>query len=180
MRKIDRGLTAEGNDHAYGLFNVYYVHDVLKAKRLKIEPVGCVEVGGDGFGVVIDDNDLVAQLLERFYAVDRAVIKFNALTDADRSAAENYYSLLFALDKGASLTVPVKGRVKIRRFSSKLRGTGIDHFINRDRLIGNVRAGDALKRLVGISEIFAVLVALLVKSFFREGDFKVGKVFQPV
>ena len=57
-------LSAEGHNNTVGLFHPYYVHYVLFAKRLKIKPVGRIEVGGHRFGVVIDYNHLVAELFK--------------------------------------------------------------------------------------------------------------------
>ena len=88
--ELDGCLPAERNDDAYRLLYADDAHDIFLAERLKVESVGGVVVGGDGLGVVVDYNDVVAALLERPYTVHRRIVKLDALSDAYRSRAENH------------------------------------------------------------------------------------------
>ena len=68
--KLDSCLSAEGNNNTYGLFNLDDVHYILIAKRLEVKSVCGVIVSTYGFGVVVYDNNIVAELLECPYAVN--------------------------------------------------------------------------------------------------------------
>ena len=48
------------HDDALGLLDVDDVHDVLERQRLEVEAIGGVVVGGDGLGVAVDHDRLVA------------------------------------------------------------------------------------------------------------------------
>ena len=63
--QIDSGLTAEGDHNAVGLFCFDDVHHVLAGQRLEVQPVCCVEVCRDGFGVIVDNDDLEPCLAQR-------------------------------------------------------------------------------------------------------------------
>jgi hypothetical protein len=58
------------------------VEDVLPENRLKIEFVGGVEIGRDGFGVTIDHDGLVAAFFGCQHTVDARVVEFDALANA--------------------------------------------------------------------------------------------------
>ena len=64
--------------------------DVLKGEGLEVELVGGVVVGGDGFGVAVDHDGLVAHFAECECGVDAAVVEFDALSDAVGAAAEDH------------------------------------------------------------------------------------------
>ena len=85
LRECDGGLPAEGDHDADGLLDVDDLQHVLGRERLEIQPVGGVVVRGDGLGVVVDDDDVVAHGLERPHAVDGRIVKLDALPDADRT-----------------------------------------------------------------------------------------------
>ena len=87
LGQLDGRLPAEGDDDADGVFGLDDAPDVLLGQRLEVQPVGDVEVGGHRLGVVVDDDDLVAQLAERLRAVDRGVVELDALPDADGAGA---------------------------------------------------------------------------------------------
>ncbi len=65
LGEVDRRLPAELHDHAVRLLVLDDVEHVLDRQRLEVEPVGGVEVGGDGLRVVVDDDRLVARLPQR-------------------------------------------------------------------------------------------------------------------
>ena len=55
LGQLNGRLTAEGHDHAHGLFHLDDVHHVFLGKGLKVKPVGRVIVCGHGFRVIVDD-----------------------------------------------------------------------------------------------------------------------------
>ena len=83
--ELDRRLTAELHDNAVGLFGLDDVVHILRRQRVEIQAVAGVEVGGDGLRVVVADDRLVAELFQRPDTVYRAVVKLDALPDADGS-----------------------------------------------------------------------------------------------
>ena len=85
LRECDGGLPAEGDHDADGVLDIDDLQHVLGRERLEIQAVSGVIVRGDGFGVVVDDDDVVAHGLERPHAVDGRIVKLDALPDADRS-----------------------------------------------------------------------------------------------
>ena len=104
--QLDGGLPAEGDDDAVGLFDVDDVLHVFGGQRLEIKPVRRVEVGGDRLGVVVDDDDFVAELFERPHAVDGGVVELDALPDADGARADDDDALFLALiDEGLGFVV---------------------------------------------------------------------------
>ena len=58
-------------------------------ERLEVELVAGGVVGGDGLGVVVDDDGLVAALLDGLDGVDGGVVELHALADADGAAAQH-------------------------------------------------------------------------------------------
>ena len=96
LREVDGGLPAERGDHADRFFKIDDRHHVLDGQRLKIEFIGAGVVGRNGLGVVVDDDGFVARLADGLHRVDGRVVEFDALSDADRSRAEDHDLLLFA------------------------------------------------------------------------------------
>ena len=78
----DGCLAAESDHDAHGLLDLDDPHDIFRGQRLKVQSVRRVIVGGNRFRVVVDDDHVIAQLLQSLDAVDGAVIELNALTDA--------------------------------------------------------------------------------------------------
>src|SRR5437879_2844967 len=91
--EIDGRLAAELDDDALGLLPVQDVQHVFGRQRLEVEAVGDIEVGGDGLGVVVDDDGGVARFTERPDAVDAGIIELNSLADADGAGAEHDHFL---------------------------------------------------------------------------------------
>ena len=136
--QLDGGLAAELDDAGVGLLGGDDVVHALRVQGVEVEAVTGVKVGGDGLRVVVDQNGLTAVLLQRPDAMDRAVVEFDALTDADGAGAEDEDLLLFRLtlrgslglflgDECSGLVVAVVGRVEVRGVGRELGGTGIDH-----------------------------------------------------
>ena len=122
-------MSAECNYNAYRLFNLDDIHNIFVGQRFKIKPVAGVKVGRNRFGIVVDEYNLVPKLLKRPYAVNGGVVKFDTLTDSDRTGAENDDFLFLVVAKLACLAVLVICRIKIRCFSGKFCAAGINHFI---------------------------------------------------
>ena len=95
LGQLDGGLTAELHHSTPGLLDLQDAVHILGGQRVKVQPVGGIEVGGDGFGVVVDDDSLVAVLLQRPDTVYRAVVELDALADPDGAGTE-YQDLLLA------------------------------------------------------------------------------------
>ena len=76
------------------------VHNVFRRQRFKVEPVGRIEVGGDGFRIVVYRYDFIAQVFERADALYRRVVELNSLPDTDWPRAEyddgSFGGLIFA------------------------------------------------------------------------------------
>ena len=94
--QLDSGLSAELNNNAVRLFCLDDGFNILLGKRIEVKSVASIEVCGYSFRVIVADNSLVAQLLERPYAVNGAVVELDTLTDSDRTRTENN-DLLLAL-----------------------------------------------------------------------------------
>ena len=120
------GLSSERSDNSDGIFKVDYVHDVLYAERFKVKLVGAGVVGGHGLGVVVYDYRLVAGLFDGRYRVNGGVVELNALTDSDRTGAEND-NLLFVGHNG--FVFVFVGRVEVGDVALKLGRAGVYHFV---------------------------------------------------
>ena len=130
LGELDGRLAAEGHHHAHGLLHLDDVHDILGEQRLKVQAIGGVIVRGDGLGVVVDDDYLVAQFLQRPDAVDGGIVELDALTDADGAGAQHHDDGLAAAGEGPGFAELVKGRIEIGGLGVKLRAAGIHHLVN--------------------------------------------------
>ena len=63
--------------------------DVFEGERLEVEAVARVVVGGDGFGVAVDHDGLVAVFAKREGGMAAAVVELDALPYAVGAAAED-------------------------------------------------------------------------------------------
>ena len=113
LGQLDGRLAAEGHHHAHGLLHLDDVHDILGEQRLKVQTVGGVIVRGDGLRVVVDDDHLVAQLLQRPDAVDGGVVELDALTDADGAGAQHHDDRLAAAGEGPGFAELIKSGIEI-------------------------------------------------------------------
>ncbi|EJP32999.1 hypothetical protein HMPREF1146_0001 [Prevotella sp. MSX73] len=87
-------LSAHAHDDALGLFEVDDVEHALLGEFVEIEAVAHVVVGGDGLGVVVDHDGLVAQTACRGDGVDRTPVKLHRRADAVGSRTEHHHRLL--------------------------------------------------------------------------------------
>ena len=146
-REVDGGLTAELNDRVVRLLGLDNAGHVLRSQRLEVQTVSGIKVSGNGLRVVVDDDGLAAELLQRPDSVNRAVVELDALTDADRAGTENEDLLLAG--RGSNLGLLVIGGVVVRGLCLELRRAGIYHLVDRQTLnIGNILAGQLLDGLV--------------------------------
>ena len=178
LRERDGGLAAEGDHDADGLLHVDDLQHVLGRERLEIQPVGGVVVRGDGLGIVVDDDDVIAHGLERPHAVDGRIVKLDALADADRPGAEHHDDGLAAAREGARLAARVRAGVEIRRLRVELGGAGVDHLVARAEGGQRLAAGQAAQRRVRIAEVLAALVKLRRQAAL-DARLVVHKVLQP-
>ena len=87
--EIDGGLTAELDDDAQRILQLHHMHHILQGQGLEVELVGYGEIRGDGLGIVVYDDGLIAQLSDGPDAVDRGIVKLHTLTDAYGTGAQN-------------------------------------------------------------------------------------------
>ena len=115
------------HNHALRAFTFYYGKDVFERQRLEVKAVGGVVIGGNGLGIAIDHNRLVAIFAQGKGGMAAAVVEFNPLPDAVGAAAENgNLGPVCSL----SLVLLFIGRVKIGGEGFKFSGAGIDALEN--------------------------------------------------
>ena len=180
LGELDGRLAAEGHHHAHGLLHGDDVHHVLGIERLEVQPVGGIVVGGDGLGVVVDDDHIVAQLLEGPHAVDGGVVELDALADADGAGAQHHDDGPSAAGEGAGLAEAVEGGVEIGGLRVELRAAGIHHLVDSlGRGRGQLRcAGETQQRRVGVAHLLAQGIALRRQALLFQGLFKVRHLLQ--
>ena len=76
-------MATKRDDDALRFLKVDDIHDVFDGERLEIELIGEGIVGRDGLWVVVDDDSLIAFLLNRPNSVRGRIVELNALTDSD-------------------------------------------------------------------------------------------------
>ena len=126
--QIERGLSAELDDHAHRLLRVQDVQDVLQRHRLEKELVRRVVVGAHRLRVRVDHDALVALLAERKRGVHAAVVELDALADPVGAAAQDDD---LRPVRGARLVLPFVGRIIVGRVGLELRGAGVHQLVNR-------------------------------------------------
>ena len=138
-----RGLPAELDDHAgdrAGLaFGVHDLEHVLAGQRLEVEPVGGVVVGGDGLGVAVDHDRLVARVRQRHRRVHAGVVELDALADPVRTAAQDQHR---RPGPRLHLGLVVVGAVVVRRPGGELGRAGVDRLVDRPDAEGPADAAD--------------------------------------
>ena len=174
LGKLDCGLAAEGHHHADGLLHPENVAHILGAQGLKIQPVGGVIVGGDGLRVVVDNDHVIAQLPQGPDAVNAAVVKLDALTDADGAGAQHHHHRPPAAGEGGGLAGFIEGGVEVGGLGVKLGGAGIHHLVAHVQA-GQLRhASDALKGGVRVAQGLGLFVFLAAESLAGNAQFKLS------
>ena len=181
VAQLDRRLAAEGDDDAVRLFFIDDVLHVFGGERLEVQPVRRIEVGGDGFGVVVDDDHFIPQFFERPHAVHGRIVELDALADADGAGTDDDDAALFALfDERRRLVVGVivvRG-IEIRRFGGELGGAGIDHLIDRLAVVRHALPGEFFQLMVGIAEALALFVQGAGQLFAAQALFKLDQIVE--
>ena len=85
LGELNRRLSTELDNRSVRLLKLNDILNILRCKRLKVKLVRNIEVRTYSLRVVIYNDCLIAFLLECPCTVNRAVIKFDTLTDSDRT-----------------------------------------------------------------------------------------------
>ena len=116
-------MAAELNEHAFRFLLIANVENVFQSERLKIKFVTRIVIRGNGLRVRVHHDCFESELAQGERGMDTAIIEFNSLTDAIRSATQNHDLAFAALP---SLVFVAVRRVVIWRVSFKLRCAGVD------------------------------------------------------
>src|SRR6266516_6242476 len=108
--EIERRLSAELHDYAFGFFLIVNIEHVLKRKRLKIKFVAGIVIGRNRFRIGVNHDGFETELAQGEGGVDAAIIEFDALANAVGPATENHD---FALTAFAALVLASVGGVVI-------------------------------------------------------------------
>ena len=129
LRQIHRGLAAQGDNDPLRVLQMDDVHHVLCRQRLKVQLVRRGVVRGDGFGVVVDDNGLIAHLLNGVDGVNGGIVKFHALADANGAGAKD--DDLFPAGHHRFILGSVGG-IEVGNIAFKFAGAGVNHLVHRE------------------------------------------------
>ena len=182
--KVDGGLSAEGGDDAFRLLKIDDRHHVFGRERLKVQLVRRGVIGGNGLGVVVDDDGFVARALDGLHRVDGGIIELNALSDTDGAGAQND-ELVFVCQAGLIFEIGVKqvfiGRIEVGDILARMQG--VHHAEDRHEsvflaqvangdLVGTPQTCDELIReahgLSGLERFF--VKGLCLQNLFHFGD----------
>ena len=128
--KVDCGLAAKRCNNALRLLKLDNIHNVLGSEGLEVELVSGGIVGGNRLGVIVNDNSLVSRLLYSRNRVNGGVVELNALTDTDRTCAENNNLFLVGYDRGI---LSVVGGIEVRNVCAGV--TGVNHAVYGEDII---------------------------------------------
>ena len=128
LRQIDGSLAAKLNNNPLRLFLVDDIQHILGSQRLKIQPVGNIEVCGNSLRVVVDNNRLNAHLAQCPHGMYGAVVKLHALADADRAGTQ-YHHLAFLAGSINLILLGMEGGVIRRGCRLELCRAGINHLV---------------------------------------------------
>ena len=87
--EVQTRLPADAGNDGVGALVADDLRDVLERQRLHVDLVGDGGVGHDGRGVGVDEDDLVALLLQRQTRLCAGVVKLRRLTDHDGAGADD-------------------------------------------------------------------------------------------
>src|SRR5215470_2780712 len=166
QREIERSLPAKLHDDALRLFAFHDGENVFESERLKVQTIRSVVVGRNRLWVAIDHDGLEAVFVERIGCVAAAIVEFNALPDAVRTAAQNH-------DFGALLRIRLilvfVTRIEIWREGLEFGGAGVDALKNRRNAVA--RALQANGSRSGAPYLRQLLVARAVALYFAKQFF---------
>ena len=90
LSQINRRLSAELYDHTFDRCLTFNdMQDIFGRQRLKIQPVGRIEIGRHRLRVIVDDDRFVSCFAQGTDAVDAGIIEFDSLPDTDWAAAQH-------------------------------------------------------------------------------------------
>ena len=166
--EVDGSLSAVLDDDAVGVLGLDDVENVPQGQGLEVKTVRDVVVGGDGLGVVVDDDGIHALLLQRHDSMDAAVVELDTLADPDGSGSDEDNLLVVVL--GGDLRGPSVGAVEVRGLGGELRGAGVDHLVDGPGALGGaelpdlqgVGSADLGDGLVGESHVLGLAEGLRV------------------
>ena len=164
--QLDGRLAAELHQAAVRLFGSDNMVNAFGVQRVKVQAVTGIKIGGNRFGVIVDQNGLAAVLFQRPDCVDRAVVELDALADADGAGAKDEDLLfvgLMGIDELLGLVLLIAGGVEVRGLGGKLGSAGIDHLEAADivvhrQLFGTGQAQDGFIQeavMLGLQILFA-------------------------
>ena len=159
--KVNRRLTTKSDDNAVRLFDIENVLHVFGGKRFKIQSIRRVEVGGNRFGVIVDNRYFVAEFFQSPNAMHGRVVEFDTLTDTDRTRTDNDDTLfaVFAYERfGFVVFAGVESRIEIRRFRREFRRAGIYHFVRNFLSIRHFLTAKRFDILIKIAKAFPLVV----------------------
>ena len=140
-RQVQRGLAAELQDQALGVFRGHDVEDVLPGQGLEIELVRGVVVGGDRLGVGVDHDGLHPQLPQGEGGLAAAVVELDALADAVGAAAQDGDLGPLGLP---GLVLPFVGGIEVRGVGLELGGAGVHQLVDRGDAVLPAQGGNVL------------------------------------
>ena len=116
------------HDHTLGFFQLDDFQHVFQGQRLKIQSVGGVVIGGDGFRVAVDHDGLIANFAQRQSRVHAAIVELDALTNSIRATAQHHD--LVAIGR-VGLAFLFVARVHIGSIGTELGGAGVNPLVHR-------------------------------------------------
>ena len=111
------------------LLQLHDVFHIFLCQWLKIQLIGNIEVCADSLRIIVYDDGLVAELFKCPYTVYGTVIKFDTLTDTNRTRAQNHN--LFTVCGILHLINTAEAGIIIRCFRCKFCSTGVYYLIRR-------------------------------------------------
>ncbi len=116
-------MPADLHDDADRLLVLVDVHHIFESQRFEIKFVGRIVIGGNRLRVAVHHDRFVTQLAQGLNGVYTAVIKFDALSDAVRSAAKNHDFLL--IGQARLIHRAAVAGIKVGRVSLEFGGAGV-------------------------------------------------------
>ena len=132
-RQFQRCLAAVLDDNALRLLDADDFQHVFQRHRLKVQTVGGVVVGRDGFRVTVNHNGLVTVFAQRQRSMYAAVVKFDTLADTVRAAAEDHDFI--AVNGRVRFTLVFIGGVHIGGIGGEFRRAGIHTLVDRVQVV---------------------------------------------
>ena len=129
LRKFDRCLTSKLYHRAIRMFQFHNSAHVLGSQRFKIQFICNIKICAYRLRIIVDNDRLISFLFKCPRRMDAAEIKFNALSDSDRSGAKNQY--LFSSCRNLRLIFASVYGIIIWCLRIKFRSTRINNLIRR-------------------------------------------------